>query len=84
MAKHAQKTVAETSNENQETKGEVTTRDLSKFNKDELKKEYGTWSGVFRALQADGLTKGEISKVTGKRYQHVRNVLITPIAKAQG
>jgi hypothetical protein len=32
-------------------------------------------------LASQDLTRGEISRVTGKRYQHVRNVLITPVGK---
>lgn len=47
--------------------------------KDAAVKQHGSWSNVFRALTRDGKTKGEISKLTGKRYQHVRNVLITPL-----
>jgi hypothetical protein len=46
--------------------------------------QHGNWSKIFRALDAEGKTKGEISKLTGKRYQHVRNVLITPIGKQAG
>lgn len=46
---------------------------------DVLLRQHKTASGVFRYLKAEGLTTGEIAKVTGKRYQHVRNVLITPL-----
>ncbi len=43
--------------------------------------KHGNWSKIFRFLDSEGKTKGEISKLTGKRYQHVRNVLITPVGK---
>jgi hypothetical protein len=46
-----------------------------------LLKEYGTKSAVIRHLSFDGLTRSEITKVTGLRYQHVRNVLIAPVGK---
>ena len=38
----------------------------------------GTKSGAIRGLTAEGKTRGEISKILNIRYQHVRNVLITP------
>jgi hypothetical protein len=40
-----------------------------------------TTSGKIRRLDAMGLTRGQIAKVLNKRYQHVRNVLITPVKK---
>jgi len=46
-----------------------------------LVKELGTKSAVIRKLNADGLSRSDISKVMKIRYQHVRNVLITPIKK---
>lgn len=48
-----------------------------------LMKEHGTVSGTIRYLHAQGLSRSEIAKVTGKRYQHVRNVLVTPVKKVQ-
>jgi len=48
-----------------------------------LIKELGTKSAVIRKLTADGLSRSEVSKVMKIRYQHVRNVLITPIKKAK-
>lgn len=42
----------------------------------------GQVSRAIRHLDAIGLARAEIAKVTGKRYQHVRNVL-TEDAKAQ-
>lgn len=35
-------------------------------------------SAMIRAMIADGWTKYQISKVTGIRYQMVRNVLLNP------
>ena len=49
----------------------------------ELFAKYGTKSATIRALAAQGLTRSEIKAKTGLRYQHVRNVLITPIKKAK-
>ena len=40
-----------------------------------------TVSSIIRAMTKDGFTRGQISKSTGIRYQHVRNVLITPVGK---
>lgn len=48
----------------------------------DLKAKHGSWSAVFRYLTGEGLSTGEVAKVTGKRYQHVRNVKVTPIKKA--
>jgi hypothetical protein len=62
-----------------ETPVETKTRDLTKYSMDKLRADHKTTSGIIRHLNAEGLTKGEIAKVTGKRYQHVRNVLITPV-----
>lgn len=44
-----------------------------------LYQEMGNWSKVFRYLHSTGMSKGDIAKICGKRYQHVRNVLITPL-----
>jgi hypothetical protein len=49
----------------------------------DLKAEYGSWSAAIRAMDADGLTRSEIADVTGKKYQHVRNVLITPVGQTK-
>lgn len=51
------------------------------YDYDSLLNEMKTVSAVIRFLHAEGLNRSEISKVTGKRYQHVRNVLITPLKK---
>lgn len=42
-------------------------------------KEAGSKSGAIRKLAAEGKSRGEIAKLLGIRYQHVRNVLITPV-----
>lgn len=38
-------------------------------------------SESIRQLAAKGYSRGDIAKATGKRYQHVRNVLITPLKR---
>lgn len=45
-------------------------------------KEAGTKSAAIRKLLADGKKRGEVAKMLNIRYQHVRNVEITPIKKA--
>jgi len=42
-----------------------------------------TTSAKIRYLNEQGFTRGQIAKFLDKRYQHVRTVLITPIAKAK-
>lgn len=49
---------------------------------DALLTEHKTVSGVIRHLASTGMSRGDIAKVTNKRYQHVRNVLVTPLKKA--
>jgi hypothetical protein len=36
-------------------------------------------SARIRFLHSEGFDRGDIARITGKRYQHVRNVLITPL-----
>ena len=43
-------------------------------------KDLSTWSAKIRALDAKNYTRSQIAKFLDKRYQHVRNVLITPLA----
>jgi DNA invertase Pin-like site-specific DNA recombinase len=38
-------------------------------------------SAKIRTMYADGYTRSQIAKILGIRYQHVRNVLITPISR---
>jgi hypothetical protein len=40
-------------------------------------------SDKIRKLLASGMKRGEVAKVLGIRYQHVRNVELTPLKKAQ-
>lgn len=53
----------------------------SKFDAVAFIKQHGTKSAAIRQLAADGKTRTEIKTLLGIRYQHVRNVLITPIKK---
>jgi len=45
-------------------------------------KTHGGVSKAIRALIAGGMSKGDVARTLGKRYQHVRNVLNAPIKKA--
>lgn len=38
-----------------------------------------TKSAKIRAMAADGMSRGDIARTLGIRYQHVRNVLVTPL-----
>ena len=52
--------------------------------KQDLKKELenlGTKSAKIRYLDKKGFSRGDISRILNIRYQHVRNVLITPLSK---
>ena len=40
-----------------------------------------TTSAKIRYLHAEGFSRGQIALKTNKRYQHVRNVLITPLKR---
>lgn len=42
-----------------------------------------TTSARMRTLSAAGFSTGSIAKFLNKRYQHVRNVLITPVKTPQ-
>lgn len=69
------------SKKNEQTKVEKT------YDYAELSKVHTTKSAMIRFLYADGMKKGDIAKnlssFYGKdmRYQHVRNVIITPVKK---
>jgi hypothetical protein len=39
-------------------------------------------SAKIRSLYDAGITRSQIAQMLDKRYQHVRNVLITPIKKS--
>lgn len=43
--------------------------------------QFPTKSAAIRELAKEGYTRGQISRMLAIRYQHVRNVLITPISK---
>lgn len=43
--------------------------------------QMGGVSKAIRALVAQGFKYGPVSKMLDKRYQHVRNVMITPVGK---
>lgn len=42
-----------------------------------------TKSSKIRYLAASGMSRGDIAKALNIRYQHVRNVLITPVKNAK-
>lgn len=48
---------------------------------EQLMTEYKTKSALIRHLSSQGKKTGEIAKFMNIRYQHVRNVLITPVKK---
>ena len=41
--------------------------------------KYKSKSDAIRQLTKDGMSRGDISRYMNIRYQHVRNVLITPL-----
>lgn len=45
-------------------------------------KDAGGVSKAIRSLTDLNYSRGEVAKMLNKRYQHVRNVLITPIKKS--
>lgn len=53
------------------------------IDRSKLYEEHKTVSGCIRALHAQGYTRGEIAVFLGKRYQHVRNVLVQDAIAAQ-
>ena len=56
-----------------------------KLSKDQLKSldSCTTTSSRIRYLNSIGQTRSQIAKRLNKRYQHVRNVLITPVTTAR-
>lgn len=56
-----------------------TTKQQAEMTPAELINQYGGVSNAIRALAAQGIERGQIAKMLDKRYQHVRNVLITPV-----
>lgn len=60
------------------------TKDLKTIQTPEVQKvikDAPTKSAAIRQLHSMGLTRGQIAKAMGIRYQHVRNVLITPLKR---
>jgi hypothetical protein len=45
-------------------------------------KDRGNISKAIRRLHGEGFSKGQIAKLTGKRFQHIRNVLVQPLKSA--
>lgn len=54
---------------------------LSEMTRETLLETYKTKSAAIRAMDQEGMTRSEIAKRLDIRYQHVRNVLITPIKR---
>jgi hypothetical protein len=54
-----------------------------KFDVPALFEKMKTKSAVVRFLDSEGLKRGEIAKLLNIRYQHVRNILVTPLKKTE-
>ncbi|TXH42031.1 MAG: hypothetical protein E6Q97_36440 [Desulfurellales bacterium] len=61
----------------------TTTTTETTFDGAQYIKECGSVSSAIRKLHSEGKTRGEIAKMLNKRYQHVRNVLLTPLKKKE-
>ena len=57
------------------------TKSMEVSREDLTKKGLTTTSSMIRFLLADGYSRGQVAKILNIRYQHVRNVEITPIKK---
>jgi hypothetical protein len=64
---------------NETTKSVTVKEEVKVFDHVGFIKKHGTKSAAIRALIAQGKTRGEVAKMLQIRYQHVRNVLITPV-----
>jgi len=62
----------------QTTEAKVT---WTKEQADQFIKDKGGVSKAIRSLLAEGKERGEVARLLHKRYQHVRNVALTPIKK---
>lgn len=51
----------------------------NQFDSKKFISEQGSKSQAIRTLTSQGKTRSEIAKMLNIRYQHVRNVLITPV-----
>lgn len=65
-----------------ESGGDVNPIVAAGFDLDKLREEHKTKSGVIRSLAGEGFATKHIAKFMDIRYQHVRNVLVTPLKKA--
>lgn len=54
---------------------------VAEMTKEQLISHYGNKSNTIRALHALGFKRSEIAKKLNIIYQHVRNVLITPLKR---
>lgn len=70
-------TTEQTTNEVVETKVEPTIEPEVKA----ILEQSGSKSSKIRALLAMGKKRGEVAKLLGIRYQHVRNVELTPVKR---
>ena len=61
------------------TKLDVTT--IAMMTSDQIIEAYKNKSNAIRALHEAGFSRKAISSMLGIRYQHVRNVLITPLKR---
>lgn len=66
-----------TTNTEQEVKKDE--KDVQPEMKKVITDQHKTVSSKIRALDAAGYTRSQIANFLGKRYQHVRNVLVTPL-----
>jgi hypothetical protein len=57
------------------------TKDLNQMTPTQLITLFGGVSAAIRALDKHGYTRSEIATMLEKRYQHVRNILVTPVSK---
>ena len=48
----------------------------------ELETELKTKSAMVRKLHSEGYDRSQIAKFMNIRYQHVRNILVTPLKKS--
>ena len=62
------------------TMEKIATKVLAKSELEAYAKATGA-SAQIRYLASLGWARGDIARYTGKRYQHVRNVLITPLKR---
>lgn len=67
----------------EETKVEETKKTLAdQYNLDKLMDEYKSKANVIRFLRSKGHSRGDIARFMNIRYQHVRNVDLTPLKKS--